>query len=68
MEESLLQIYCKNQTQNYTLYAKLFKGGHTASINDASWAPLVGRSYHMIASCSKDQSIIVWKVITRNIL
>ena len=67
MEETLLQIFCKKDAGNFSLYAK-FRGGHTASINDVAWAPLAGRSFHMIASCSKDKTIIVWKVITKNIL
>lgn len=70
MKESLVQIYCKadGQSSNYTLYAKLFKDGHDATVNDVAWAPLMGRSYHMIASCSRDTKVIIWKVITRNIL
>ena len=49
------------------MYAK-FKGGHKSAINDVAWAPLAGRSFHFIVSCSKDKTIIVWKVITKNIL
>jgi hypothetical protein len=65
--ESLLQIYFKkNEKSNFTLYSKKFVNGHTTTINDVAWAPLVGRSFHMIASCSKD-SIMVWKVIVRDI-
>mmetsp|Transcript_41425 Transcript_41425/g.39864 ORF Transcript_41425/g.39864 Transcript_41425/m.39864 type:complete len:118 (+) Transcript_41425:573-926(+) len=45
-----------------------FKNGHSSTVNDVAWAPLAGRSYHMIVSCSKDKQIIVWKVITKNIL
>lgn len=68
MEETLLQIFYKRgDSSNFSLYSK-FRGGHTASINDVAWAPLAGRSFHMIASCSKDKTIIVWKVITKNIL
>jgi WD40 repeat protein len=52
---------------NYSLLSR-FKGGHTATINDVAWAPLAGRSFHMIASCSKDRTIIVWKVLTKNVL
>ncbi len=65
-DDSLLSIYWKKDA-NYSLY-KSIKNGHTATINDVAWAPLAGRSYHMIASCSKDTTIIVWKVVTRNIL
>ena len=34
---------------------------HTASINEISWAPNLGRSYHLIATGCKDRSIIIWK-------
>lgn len=68
-EESLLQIYYKKEGatgQNYTLYSNKFKSCHTTSVNDVAWAPLMGRSFHMIASCSRD-AIIVWKVTVRDI-
>ena len=68
MEETLLQIFCKKDSlSNFSLYTK-FKGGHKETINDCAWAPLAGRSFHMIASCSKDNSIIIWKVVTKNVL
>ena len=51
---------------NFVLYSNNFKNGHTSTINDVKWAPLVGRSYHMIASCSREM-IIVWKVTVRDI-
>jgi len=66
-EESLLQIYYKKgNSSNFTLYSNKFKNGHKMTINDVAWAPLVGRSFHMIASCSND-AIIVWKVVVRDI-
>jgi nucleoporin SEH1 len=51
----------------YTLYSSKFPiKPHTSTINDVAWAPLVGRSYHMIASCSRER-VVVWKVIVRDI-
>jgi hypothetical protein len=37
--------------------------GHTDTVTDVEWAPQFGRSFHMIASCSLDKTLIVWKVI-----
>ena len=69
MEESLLQVYFKKDgASTFSLYSNNFKGGHTQTINDVAWAPLAGRSYHLIASCSKDGLIIVWKFTCRDIL
>jgi nucleoporin SEH1 len=48
------------------LFSNKFLNGHQTSINDVAWAPLMGRSFHMIASCSKE-TIAVWKVTVRDI-
>mmetsp|Transcript_38717 Transcript_38717/g.28593 ORF Transcript_38717/g.28593 Transcript_38717/m.28593 type:complete len:118 (-) Transcript_38717:34-387(-) len=45
-----------------------FRNGHQQSVNDVAWAPLAGRSFHMVVSCSKDKTLIVWKLLTKNIL
>jgi nucleoporin SEH1 len=36
--------------------------GHTGPIHDISWAPNMGRSYHLIASASKDGTARIWKL------
>eukprot|EP01103_Thecamoeba_quadrilineata_P013431 TRINITY_DN3732_c0_g1_i1.p1 TRINITY_DN3732_c0_g1~~TRINITY_DN3732_c0_g1_i1.p1 ORF type:complete len:314 (-),score=37.30 TRINITY_DN3732_c0_g1_i1:449-1390(-) len=36
--------------------------GHQGEIYDVSWAPNLGRSYHLIASASKDTKVGVWKL------
>ena len=36
-------------------------------INDVQWAPLAGRSFHMIASCSKDRKVIIWRAVLYDI-
>ncbi len=36
---------------------------HKSMINDVQWAPLAGRSFHMIVSCSKDRKVIVWRAV-----
>ena len=35
---------------------------HTDAIHDICWAPNLGRSYHLIASASKDKTVRIWKV------
>ncbi|EGG18301.1 Sec13-like protein [Cavenderia fasciculata] len=32
------------------------------TIHDVSWAPNMGRSYHLIAAASKDHNVRIWKV------
>jgi WD40 repeat protein len=36
--------------------------GHNDTVTDCQWAPQFGRSFHMIASCSLDRTIKIWKV------
>lgn len=36
--------------------------GHTAGVHDVAWAPNLGRSFHNIASASKDGTVRVWRV------
>jgi hypothetical protein len=65
--ESLLQIYFKKEDKTgFSLYSNKFNEGHNSTINDVAWAPLMGRSFHMISTCSRD-TIIVWKVVVRDI-
>jgi len=35
--------------------------GHKAAINEVSWAPNLGRSFHLIATASKDKSVCIWR-------
>lgn len=35
--------------------------GHKDSIHDISWASTSGRSYHLIATASKDKKVKIWK-------
>jgi len=39
-------------------------GEHKQAVNDVSWAPNMGRSYHLIASASKDGTAQIWKIKT----
>lgn len=35
---------------------------HKGAIHDINWAPNMGRSYHLIASASKDGTARIWKL------
>jgi len=35
---------------------------HTGPIHDVCWAPNMGRTYHLIATASKDQTVKIWKL------
>lgn len=41
--------------------------GHSGSLQDLSWAPLHGRSFHLLVSAATDHQIIVWKLMVRDI-
>ena len=44
----------------------LFKKFHQGAINDIAWAPLAGRSFHMIATAASDHKVLVWKLTVRD--
>jgi WD40 repeat protein len=64
--DSLIQIFSKRESsKDYKAMTNLVLengGGHTGTITDLNWAPLAGRSFHLVASCSKDQTAIVWRL------
>lgn len=63
IQDNLLQIYCFNKKDEKLSQRNRIEGIlHTKSINDASWSPLSGRSYHIIATCSKDDKVIIWRL------
>jgi WD40 repeat protein len=39
----------------------LREGVHLQTVNDVAWAPLCGRTFHLIATASMDTSIKVWR-------
>jgi WD40 repeat protein len=41
---------------------------HKQMINDVQWAPLAGRSFHLVATCSKDQTVIIWRTVLFDIM
>ena len=41
---------------------------HLRMINDVAWAPIAGRSFHLVASASKDRTIIIWRIVFRDLM
>ena len=41
---------------------------HMRMINDVAWAPIAGRSFHLVASASKDRTIIIWRIVFRDLM
>lgn len=67
IESYLIQVYvyCDNQ-KDFVCKSYLNRlsdkfQNHSDSITHIEWAPQFGRSYHLIASCSLDKSIKIWK-------
>jgi len=55
-----VKIWEYNESYRRWLHVETLSG-HTNSIHDVCWAPIVGRSYHYIATASKDQLVKIWK-------
>lgn len=36
--------------------------GHSGRVQDVAWAPNVGRSYHLIATCGAEGAVAVWRL------
>ena len=36
--------------------------GHADRLHDVAWAPSIGRSYHLIATASRDGTVGLWKL------
>jgi nucleoporin SEH1 len=61
--DELLMVWMYSQKKNsYEPLVKFESEGHSKTITDVAWAPLMGRSYHVIASASKDCRVILWRL------
>jgi nucleoporin SEH1 len=49
-----------NNYRRWQIVAEL--NGHSDSIHDVCWAPNMGRSYHLLATASKDRTFRIWKL------
>lgn len=55
------KVWAFNNTYNrWQVLVELI--GHTDGVHDVSWAPNMGRSYHLIATASKDHTLRIWKI------
>lgn len=50
----LIVVLGKDQSQK--------EGGHKDAIHDIAWAPNMGRSYHLVATASKDRTAKIWQL------
>ena len=63
---SKVSVYsCSNESRQWHLVAEL--PGHTKGVYDVSWAPNVGRSYHLIASAGMDHMLKVHRLKRKQI-
>jgi nucleoporin SEH1 len=60
-DESDVLIYEFNEIQRRWLKIKTLNG-HSGPVHDVCWAPLMGKTKHLIASASKDTTIRIWSV------
>jgi nucleoporin SEH1 len=73
-DDAMIVVGCASGSPQIWGYNKSFRKwqllivleGHTGPILDVSWAPKLGRSYHLIASASQDKTIRIWKVKVGN--
>ena len=70
IEDSLLQLYRldgNKQKGSFVQYGRGLFPGHVGSINDVAWAPMAARTFHMVVSADSQRTIIVWKILTKDI-
>jgi len=59
--EPTVKVWIRSdQERRWKQYTELSR--HNGAVNDVSWAPNLGRSYHLIATASSDTKIKVWKL------
>jgi len=56
-----IKLWEYNETYRKWMHIDTFVG-HSSTIHDVCWAPNMGRSYHLIATASKDRKVKIWKV------
>ena len=61
--KDILQIWWSNEkTGKYEISENKFSATHTKTVKDVAWAPFMGRSHHILLSCSIDGKLVFWKV------
>jgi len=59
--DNLVKIWRYDDTQQTWVEADSLPQGHTDWVRDVAWAPSIGNGIDVIASCSQDKRVIIWK-------
>jgi len=58
----LVQVFAYIDSKKEYQHIFSFDDGHSDTVTDVEWAPQFGRSFHLIATCSLDKTVMIWKV------
>lgn len=65
----LFKIENNEKKQNFYAYGpEAFGQSHTGAVTSMSWAPVHGRSHHLLVTAGTDMQILVWKIQTRDVI
>ncbi len=65
----LFKIENNEKKVNFYPYGpEAFEQNHSGSVTNMSWAPTHGRSYHLLVTAGTDRQVIVWKIVTRDVI
>lgn len=56
------QVWCYNKSFRQWQCVESLVPRQRGPVHDVSWAPRLGRSYHLIAAGSQDKSVRIWKI------
>ncbi|CAG8436177.1 9503_t:CDS:2 [Diversispora eburnea] len=60
-KENCAKIFRQDSTNRWQAFEIL--DGHANTVYDVSWAPSMGRAYHLIATASKDHNVRIFKLV-----
>lgn len=58
--DNLVKIWQRNPGTNEWQLETTLADGHSDWVRDVAWAPSIGLPYSVIASCSQDQTVLLW--------
>eukprot|EP00357_Protocruzia_adherens_P034315 CAMPEP_0114993370 /NCGR_PEP_ID=MMETSP0216-20121206/12489_1 /TAXON_ID=223996 /ORGANISM="Protocruzia adherens, Strain Boccale" /LENGTH=315 /DNA_ID=CAMNT_0002356999 /DNA_START=63 /DNA_END=1010 /DNA_ORIENTATION=+ len=58
--DKIVKIWAYSQTENRFVEEKRLET-HQGWVRDVAWAPNIGLPYDLIATCSEDQTVFLWK-------
>jgi len=58
--DNLVKIWQRNPGTNEWQLETTLTEGHSDWVRDVAWAPSIGLPYSIIASCSQDQTVLIW--------